>query len=113
MLQEAELLKSIDGNSDDPLYKALITYLSTATDTQRRAFVRFTTSSPQLPVGGLRYLKPKLSVLTNHTPTWAKETVVEANSVPLSTSTCEHILRIPQYDSDDVTNCSLTMRLHD
>lgn len=94
--------KSIDGNSNDKLYRALISYLATATDVQRRAFLRFTTSSPQLPVGGLKCLKPKLSVLTNHTPTWAKETVAEANSVPLSTSTCEHILRIPPYDSDKV-----------
>lgn len=99
-----ELAKAIEPgagtSADDPVYQAALRYLADATNDARRAFLRFTTSSPQLPVGGLRLLKPKLTIVTNQVPEgWVAS---QQDSVPLSTSTCEHILRIPPYSCEQV-----------
>ena len=106
-----ELSKVIEAKSDgrqddsahsDPLYLALLGYLSQAAEQERRAFLKFCTSSPQLPVGGLKQLK--LKVLSGWKPQWAKEAsqTIDFDSVPPTTSTCEKILRLPPYSSGEV-----------
>eukprot|EP00818_Percolomonas_sp_WS_P008358 CAMPEP_0117439754 /NCGR_PEP_ID=MMETSP0759-20121206/2726_1 /TAXON_ID=63605 /ORGANISM="Percolomonas cosmopolitus, Strain WS" /LENGTH=1495 /DNA_ID=CAMNT_0005231475 /DNA_START=707 /DNA_END=5194 /DNA_ORIENTATION=- len=60
---------------------------------QRRAFVRFVTGSPRLPVGGLQKLNPKLTVVRKSTGD------AGADSYLPSCMTCTHYLKLPSYSS--------------
>lgn len=64
---------------------------------ERRDFLRFTTGSPKLPLGGFKGLQPHLTIV--------RRTLTE-NENPDSTlpsvMTCANYLKIPEYSSRSV-----------
>ena len=81
------------------------------TDVERRSFLKFTTGSPRLPVGGLASLKPKLKVVCKQ-PTILNETGGGMNSAEMvsegteladgdlpSAMTCANYLKLPPYST--------------
>lgn len=74
---------------DSPGYLLLIDVLSGMDAEDRREFLRFTTGSSCLPVGGLKNLQPRLKI--------ARKSSQEG---PLPTvNTCAHYLKIPEFKS--------------
>ncbi|KAJ0503251.1 putative HECT domain, armadillo-like helical, HECT, E3 ligase catalytic domain-containing protein [Helianthus annuus] len=61
---------------------------------QQKAFVKFVTGSPRLPLGGLASLNPKLTIVRKHC-----DKVVDAD-LP-SVMTCANYLKLPPYSSKE------------
>jgi len=67
--------------------------LATWNAADQKQFVRFATGSPQLPRGGLRGLRPRLTVVKASGASW--------HHLP-SAATCTHYLKLPEYPSETV-----------
>ncbi|KAI7724831.1 hypothetical protein M8C21_006945 [Ambrosia artemisiifolia] len=61
---------------------------------QQKAFIKFVTGSPRLPLGGLASLNPKLTIVRKHC-----DKVVDAD-LP-SVMTCANYLKLPPYSSKE------------
>jgi E3 ubiquitin-protein ligase TRIP12 len=70
--------------------------------TQQR-FFQFLTGSPYLPVGGLRCLRPRLTIVRKTT---TDSTVNEFDQLP-SAMTCQNYLKLPAYESKEVLESKL------
>ncbi len=68
-----------------PLFKAFVNVLAGLGRKDRQAFLRFATGSPQLPMGGLRALRPLLKV--------AEQSRAQGSLV--TAATCFHKINIP------------------
>jgi E3 ubiquitin-protein ligase TRIP12 len=68
----------------------------------QRLFLSFVTGSPKLPVGGLAFLKPKLTIVRK---------VCESNQSPdellPSVMTCTNYLKLPEYSSKEILKIQL------
>ena len=83
------------GYSSDSLQAHwLIHILSTYSPAEQRDFLKFVTGSPRLPVGGLRNLKPKLTVVRK-----TSEGDQQAATILPSVMTCTNYLKLPEYPS--------------
>lgn len=71
---------------------------------QQRSFVSFVTGSPNLPVGGLRGLRPPLTIVP-------KTRGVEADLELPSAMTCQNYLKLPEYSSPAVLEARLRLAL--
>jgi len=89
-------------HSSSRAVKYLINILSEMKPEDQRKFILFVTGSPRLPVGGLKTLRPRLTVV--------RKTVDDAfltdNSLP-SVSTCFYYLKLPDYSSEIVMRKNL------
>uniref|UniRef100_A0ACD5TY79 Uncharacterized protein n=1 Tax=Avena sativa TaxID=4498 RepID=A0ACD5TY79_AVESA len=62
---------------------------------EQRAFIQFTTGAPQLPLGGLASLDPKLTVVR-------KQCDCGVDSELPSVNTCRHFIKLPPYSSKEI-----------
>ena len=74
----------------------------------RRLFMRFVTGSPTLPAGGLRHLKPQLTVVRKEA-----EAPLSADDYLPSVMTCANYLKLPDYSSQEVLNRQLLVAMHE
>jgi len=72
---------------------------------ERRAFLRFCTGSPRLPVGGWVSLKPKMTI--------ARKDASKPDEVLPSCSTCLVLVKLPQYSSLTVMRERLLMAVRE
>ncbi|KCV69013.1 hypothetical protein H696_04433 [Fonticula alba] len=91
--------------ADSPAFKALLRVLSELDDTQRAAFLAFTTGASRLPIGGLASIQPPLSVVNKTSSHVASDSSAagptDDTSLP-SSMTCSHTLKIPNYSSEAI-----------
>jgi E3 ubiquitin-protein ligase TRIP12 len=94
----SESIKADHGYANDsPTIRRLIEVMSQFKPTEQREFLKFITGSPRLPVGGLKALNPKLTVVRK-TPEFGNT----ADAYLPSAMTCANYLKLPDYSSKDV-----------
>ncbi|TVU18117.1 hypothetical protein EJB05_34191 [Eragrostis curvula] len=71
---------------------------------EQRAFIQFTTGAPQLPLGGLASLDPKLTVVR-------KQCDGNVDDELPSVNTCRHFIKLPPYSSKDIMRKKLKYAL--
>ena len=81
---------------------------------EQRQFLQFVTGSPRLPVGGLRSLVPRLTIVrkTIDSTTSAGASANSENYLP-SVMTCVNYLKLPEYSSIEVMREKLTKAMKD
>ena len=82
---------------DSPTIGWLFDELSTFLREEQRGFLQFLTGSPNLPVGGLKSLKPQMTIVRKS----ASHGQHEDDSLP-SVMTCQNYLKLPAYSSPHV-----------
>jgi E3 ubiquitin-protein ligase TRIP12 len=91
-----------------PVVRYLFEALCELSRDEQRLFLKFLTGSPRLPLGGLRALDPRLTVV--------RKVVDEgrtADSVLPSVMTCQHYLKLPEYSSKDVLVARLRLAIQE
>eukprot|EP00762_Andalucia_godoyi_P003367 ANDGO_06627.mRNA.1 E3 ubiquitin-protein ligase UPL3 len=74
---------------------------------EQALFVKFLTGTPRLPIGGLRNLEPKFTVVRK---------VVDSGNVDdslPSVMTCQNYLKLPEYSSKDILASKLRMAIRE
>ncbi|GJM94442.1 hypothetical protein PR202_ga11084 [Eleusine coracana subsp. coracana] len=71
---------------------------------EQRAFIQFTTGAPQLPLGGLASLDPKLTVVR-------KQCDGNVDDELPSVNTCRHFIKLPPYSSKEIMRKKLKYAL--
>jgi E3 ubiquitin-protein ligase TRIP12 len=77
--------------------KMLFKVMSEMTTEERRLFIQFVTGSPKLPSGGIKNLKPKLTIVLK-----VPEKGKVADQYLPSVMTCTNYLKLPEYSSEQV-----------
>lgn len=72
--------------------------LSEFTEDQKREFLLFTIGAPRLPLGGLKSLSPKLTVVKKHPQNESQP----ADTILPSVMTCQNYIKLPDYSSKEV-----------
>lgn len=72
--------------------------LNEFTEEQKREFLMFTIGAPRLPLGGLKNLSPRLTVVKK-LPHSEKQS---ADSILPSVMTCQNYIKLPDYSSKEV-----------
>ncbi|OQU77294.1 hypothetical protein SORBI_3009G025200 [Sorghum bicolor] len=67
---------------------------------EQRAFIQFSTGAPQLPLGGLASLEPKLTVVR-------KQCDGNVDDELPSVNTCRHFIKLPPYSSKEIMRTKL------
>lgn len=80
----------------------LVSILCELSIDEQRLFVRFVTGANRLPLGGLRNLEPKLTVVRKLPETTDATSIEENDAVLPSASTCTNYLKLPDYSTRDV-----------
>ena len=97
--------------------------LTNMSDVERRSFLKFTTGSPRLPLGGLASLNPKLKVVCKQ-PTVLSEVGGDMNTAEMisegteladadlpSAMTCANYLKLPPYSSKEAMEVKLKLAI--
>jgi len=97
--------------------------LTNMSDVERRSFLKFTTGSPRLPIGGLASLNPKLKVVCKQ-PTVLSEVGGGMNTAEMisegteladadlpSAMTCANYLKLPPYSSKEALELKLKLAI--
>lgn len=82
-------------SSDSPAVQNLILVMSALTLEERRAFLQFTTGSPNLPIGGFKALQPPFTVVLKH----PEDEKIDRDQYLPSVMTCANYLKLPNYSS--------------
>ncbi|CAI5741976.1 unnamed protein product [Peronospora destructor] len=77
----------------------LVSILCELSVDDQRLFVRFVTGANRLPLGGLRNLEPKLTVVRKLTEVNDTNSTDETDAVLPSASTCTNYLKLPDYST--------------
>jgi len=94
----AAVLKADHGfSSSSPTVERLVEVLSEFDTEEQRIFLSFVTGTPSLPVGGLRALRPPLTIVRKGS---------NDKELP-SVMTCQNYLKLPEYSSKDVLRTQL------
>ncbi|GMF44864.1 unnamed protein product [Phytophthora fragariaefolia] len=88
----------------------LVAILCELTVEDQRLFVRFVTGANRLPLGGLRSLEPKLTVVRKLTEAGDSD---ETDAVLPSASTCTNYLKLPDYSTREVMKQRLLFCIHE
>jgi len=80
---------------------------------EQRLFVRFVTGANRLPLGGLRRLEPKLTVVCKLPESGDASRADETDAVLPSASTCTNYLKLPDYSSREVMRQRLLYCIHE
>ncbi|RLN45756.1 hypothetical protein BBO99_00008295 [Phytophthora kernoviae] len=88
--------------ADSRAIENLVSILCELTVDEQRLFVRFVTGANRLPLGGLRNLEPKLTVVRKLTESNDANSTDENDAVLPSASTCTNYLKLPDYSTRDV-----------
>jgi E3 ubiquitin-protein ligase TRIP12 len=81
--------------------------LSEFTEEQKREFLMFAIGAPRLPLGGLKNLSPRLTVVKKH-PHNERQS---ADSILPSVMTCQNYIKLPDYSSKDVLKKKLSIAI--
>lgn len=84
-------------SATSPTVERLIEVLSEFDTEEQRIFLSFVTGTPSLPVGGLRALRPPLTIVRKGS---------NDKELP-SVMTCQNYLKLPEYSSKDVLRTQL------
>ena len=81
--------------------------LSEFNEDQKREFLMFTIGAPRLPLGGLKNLSPKLTVVKKlpHNET------TNGDSMLPSVMTCQNYIKLPDYSSKDILRKKLLIAM--
>ncbi|KAG6616697.1 HECT E3 ubiquitin ligase [Phytophthora cinnamomi] len=88
----------------------LVSILCELTVDEQRLFVRFVTGANRLPLGGLRSLEPKLTVVRKLTEAGDSE---QNDAVLPSASTCTNYLKLPDYSTREIMKQRLLFCIHE
>ncbi|RLN95883.1 hypothetical protein BBJ28_00006404 [Nothophytophthora sp. Chile5] len=91
----------------------LIAILCDLSIDDQRLFVRFVTGAGRLPLGGLRNLEPKLTVVRKLTERSDANSSGESDAVLPSASTCTNYLKLPDYSAREVMKRRLLYCIHE
>ncbi|KAG3027796.1 hypothetical protein PC121_g14665 [Phytophthora cactorum] len=80
----------------------LVSILCELSVDEQRLFVRFVTGANRLPLGGLRNLEPKLTVVRKLTEASDANSIEENDAVLPSASTCTNYLKLPDYSTREI-----------
>ncbi|ETK96949.1 hypothetical protein L915_00429 [Phytophthora nicotianae] len=80
----------------------LVSILCELSVDEQRLFVRFVTGANRLPLGGLRNLEPKLTVVRKLTELSDANSIEENDAVLPSASTCTNYLKLPSYSTREI-----------
>jgi len=83
--------------SDSAAIRKLVAVMRRFTIQEQRQFLQFVTGSPRLPVGGVRALRPPLTVVRKQA-----EPPLTADDYLPSAMTCANYLKLPDYSSEEV-----------
>jgi E3 ubiquitin-protein ligase TRIP12 len=81
--------------------------LSEFTEDQKREFLMFTIGAPRLPLGGLKNLSPKLTVVKKHPHNESQS----SDSILPSVMTCQNYIKLPDYSSKEVLRKKLLVAM--
>ncbi|CAN6336164.1 unnamed protein product [Urochloa humidicola] len=101
--QDAWALKNLEDHMEfehgyDISSPSIITFLEILREfgrEEQRAFIQFTTGAPQLPLGGLASLDPRLTVVR-------KQCDGNVDDELPSVNTCRHFIKLPPYSSKEI-----------
>ncbi|PAN17002.1 hypothetical protein PAHAL_3G100800 [Panicum hallii] len=101
--QDSWALKNLEDHMEfehgyDMSSPSIITFLEILREfgrEEQRAFIQFTTGTPQLPLGGLALLEPKLTVVR-------KQCDGNVDDELPSVNTCRHFIKLPPYSSKEI-----------
>ncbi|XP_044947062.1 E3 ubiquitin-protein ligase UPL4-like [Hordeum vulgare subsp. vulgare] len=82
-------------DASSPPIKSFLEILREFEREDQRAFLQFTTGAPQLPLGGLASLDPKLTVVR-------KQCDGNIDNELPSVNTCRHFIKLPPYSSKEI-----------
>lgn len=82
-------------SSDSQTIQDLLALMTGFTLDERRAFLQFTTGSPNLPIGGFKALQPPFTVVLKHPD---DESLGKDSYLP-SVMTCANYLKLPDYST--------------
>lgn len=100
----ATSLKADHGfSATSPTVERLIEVLSELDTEEQRIFLSFVTGTPSLPVGGLRALRPPLTIVRKGS---------NDKELP-SVMTCQNYLKLPEYSSKEVLRTQLATAMHE
>jgi E3 ubiquitin-protein ligase TRIP12 len=113
-------------SASSPAVQALVKVLAKLTPTDQKAFLRFVTGSPRLPLGGLGNLRPRLTVVrkestaTSTASTAATTVATTANSTTANTTTAttaatitKTVPSMPMEDLPSASTCTNYLKLPD
>jgi E3 ubiquitin-protein ligase TRIP12 len=89
--------------SSKPVIYLINTLVSFSVE-ERRKFLHFLTGSPRLPVGGIRSLRPKLTITR-------KRNLGNPDCYLPSVNTCFLFLKLPEYSSEQITREKLLLAM--
>eukprot|EP00736_Rhodelphis_marinus_P005766 Rmarinus@m.19562 len=93
-----ESSKSDHGYSSvSPAVRSFLEILTNLNPQERVEFLKFATGSPRLPVGGLKNLNPKLTIVKRN-----PEEGVNVDSYLPTVMTCANYIKLPDYSSKDI-----------
>ncbi|KAJ3446121.1 e3 ubiquitin-protein ligase trip12 [Anaeramoeba flamelloides] len=84
----------------------LVQVLSDLNSSQKKAFLKFCTGSPRLPVGGIANLKPKLTIVKS-------DRFVSPDQRLPTCMTCVNFLKIPPYSSKKILKEKLLIAINE
>ncbi|CAH0473145.1 unnamed protein product [Peronospora belbahrii] len=91
----------------------LVSILCELSIDEQRLFVRFVTGANRLPLGGLRNLEPKLTVVRKLTEVNDGNNTEENDAVLPSASTCTNYLKLPDYSTREIMKERLLYCIHE
>ncbi|GMF25704.1 unnamed protein product [Phytophthora lilii] len=91
----------------------LVSILCELSVDEQRLFVRFVTGANRLPLGGLRSLEPKLTVVRKLTEAGDSGSTEENDAVLPSASTCTNYLKLPDYSTREIMKQRLLYCIHE
>ena len=80
---------------------------------EQRQFLQFVTGSPRLPVGGLRSLVPRLTIVRKTIDSTSTGASSNSENYLPSVMTCVNYLKLPEYSSIEVMREKLTKAMKD
>ena len=89
-------------NKDSAAFIYFIEYMESLNVEEIRNFLMFITGSPRLPLGGLKSLRPKLTVVKRTCP----DSENPDNFLP-SVMTCQNYVKLPEYSSFDILKAKM------
>jgi E3 ubiquitin-protein ligase TRIP12 len=95
-------------NSSSKTIKYLFTVLSELDSKEQSLFLQFVTGCPNLPIGGLNALKPKLTIVRKNV-----EREEDPNKILPSVMTCTNFLKLPEYSSMEILKIQLLKAIYE
>jgi len=89
-------------------FNDLIKFMSNLDKYQRKQFLKFSTGSSRLPIGGFKAMSPKLTVVKKH----CDEDNDPDDYLP-TVMTCQNYLKLPEYSNYDILERKLLLAMNE